>query len=120
MTIRGKLTLLCPKTPRSEPRRIVNLAARLKERGTEESDVIVEDISTRGCKLRPCGTAEVDRVVWLKLPGLESIRCRVAWVEADEAGCEFETLIHESQLDFVRSQALMRLRRPVAAFGLKR
>lgn len=120
MIIRGKLALLSSRVARSEPRRIVNLAARLKEQGTQESDVVVEDISTRGCKLHPAGAAEVDRVMWLKLPGLGPIRCRVVWIQGDEAGCEFESLLHDSDFDNLRSQALLRTKRTVAAFGQKR
>jgi len=120
MMIRGTMALLAQNTPRSEPRRIVNLAARLQERGTQGSDVIVEDISTGGCKLRPAGGAEVDRVVWLKLSGLEPIRCRVVCIEGDEAGCEFESLLHDGDLDHLRSQALLRPKRTVAAFGQRR
>ena len=120
MIIRGKVAISTERVARSEPRRIVNIAARLRERGTQELDVIVEDISTHGCKFSPPGESEVGRIIWLKLTGLESIRCRIVWIEGDEAGCEFETQVPDTDIEFLQQQSLFRPKERVASFGRRR
>lgn len=117
MMIRGRLATLSIRAKRAEPRRIVNLAARLKDRGTTFADVCVEDISTKGCKFTPIGAAELGDGVWLKLPGLEPIPGRIAWIDGSDGGCAFGRELHESDLDLLRSQAFSRPKGRVTSFG---
>jgi hypothetical protein len=84
---------------RKATRRIVNLAAALREDGSKKLQVVVLDISTGGFKCDTSEPCEEGAEVWLKLPGFEAKRSRVVWVRGSEAGCEFETPLHPSDLE---------------------
>jgi hypothetical protein len=86
---------------RKAERRIVNLAAALREEGATTFPVQVLDISTGGYKVQADTSLEEGTEVWLKLPGFEAKRSRVIWSKDNEAGCEFETGLHPAELQVV-------------------
>ena len=59
----------------------------------------LEDISTFGCRLSGTDQLEINRRVWLRLPGATPVVATVVWTERGAAGCRFDTPI---------SQGLMR------------
>jgi hypothetical protein len=84
---------------RKAERRIVNLAAALREAGAKTSNIVVLDIAVGGFKAELVEEAEEGAEVWLKLPGFEAKRSRVVWTKGKEAGCEFETPLHPRELE---------------------
>jgi hypothetical protein len=84
---------------RKAERRIVNLAAALREAGAKTSNVVVLDIAIGGFKAEMAEEVEEGSEVWLKLPGFEAKRSRVVWTKGKEAGCEFETPLHPRELE---------------------
>jgi hypothetical protein len=98
---------------RKAERRIVNLAAALRENGARTSKIVVVDISVGGFKAE----AQVPHLegdeVWLKLAGLEPRRSRVVWVrdgeKGQEIGCEFEWPLHPRELEIIVAPAPRRI-----------
>ena len=86
---------------RSAERRIVNLAARLREPGATIVDAEVLDLSTDGYMAVTDLVLEVGASVWLKLPGLEPQSSRVVWAEAGKAGFQFTNPLHPATLELV-------------------
>jgi PilZ domain-containing protein len=86
---------------RKAERRIVNLAAALREEGARSSKIVVLDISTGGFKAEAEGPIEEGSEVWLKLTGLEAKRSRVVWRKDKDIGCEFEWPLHPKELDII-------------------
>jgi hypothetical protein len=84
---------------RKAERRIVNIAAALREDGAKKSAIVILDVSTGGFKCDTPEPLEEGVEVWLKLAGFEAKRSRVIWVRGNEAGCEFETPLHQLELD---------------------
>jgi hypothetical protein len=84
---------------RKAERRIVNLAAALREAGAKTSNIVVLDIAIGGFKAELAEEAEEGAEVWLKLAGFEAKRSRVVWTKGKEAGCEFETPLHPRELE---------------------
>jgi hypothetical protein len=84
---------------RKAERRIVNLAAALREDGAKTSNVVVHDIAVGGFKAELSEEMEEGGEVWLKLPGFEAKRSRIVWTKGKEAGCEFETPLHPRELE---------------------
>ena len=76
MNVKGKLASWTATGKRAERRRVVNLAARLNERDAKSVDVRAVDVSSVGCMVTPAGPSKVGDIVWLKLSGLEPLRCR--------------------------------------------
>ena len=107
---RGQLAVLPAADGRRAERRIVNLAARLREPGAQIADIDVLNLSTDGFMAQGEGIAfEAGAAVWLKLPGLEPQNCRVVWAEDGKAGFEFATPLHPATLELLVAAS----RRPI-------
>jgi hypothetical protein len=107
-----------PPDGRKTERRIVNLAAALRENGARTHAVVIVDISTGGFKAETPEPVEEGSEVWLKLPGFEARRSRVAWNKDAVIGCEFETPLHQSELEVIVTPAPRRITKGV--FGPRR
>lgn len=101
MSIRGQLAQVPQKDLRKYSRRAVNIAARLRDRGTSLIEVEVLDLSTNGCRIQTNVAIDPQSYVWLKLPGMEALFTRVIWVEDKLAGCEFLAPLHRGVIDLL-------------------
>ena len=99
MYINAELSQLPISDGRKAERRMVNLAAALREEGARTAPVQVLDIAVGGFKVESRTPFEEGTEVWLKLPGFEAKRSHVVWVKEDQAGCEFETELHPAELE---------------------
>jgi hypothetical protein len=94
---------------RKAERRIVNLAAALRENGARTSKIVVVDISVGGFKADAEDAHQIGDEVWLKLAGLEPRRSRVVWArdgaKGCEIGCEFEWPLHPRELELIIAPA---------------
>ena len=98
---KAQLAILPVIEGRSAERRIVNLAARLREPGATIVDAEVRDLSTGGFMAETSLALEPGAIVWLKLPGLEPQNSRVAWAEDGKLGCQFATPLHPLTLEML-------------------
>jgi hypothetical protein len=103
----AELSVLPTTDQRKAPRRIVNLAAALREEGATISAVKVLDISLGGCRLETEADLEVGGQVWLKLPGLETKRSRIVWTQGRHGGCEFDVPLHPAELDLLMPRRVL-------------
>ena len=101
MFINAELSQLPISDGRKAERRIVNLAAALREEGAKKASILVLDLSIGGFKAQVEDSFEEGSEVWLKVPGFEAKRSRVKWIRGNEAGCEFETPLHQRDLDLM-------------------
>jgi hypothetical protein len=99
--IKAELSQFPVADGRKAERRIVNLAAALREDGVKTDSVTVLDVSTGGFKAEADTEIEEGTEVWLKLPGFEVRRSRVVWARGGEIGCEFQLPLHPSELDLL-------------------
>lgn len=98
---KGQLAILPVREGRKAERRVVNLAASLREPGATIGDAEVLNLSETGFLAESDVALEVGAQVWLKLPGLEPTASRVVWVEGRKAGFEFSTPLHPATLELV-------------------
>ena len=98
---KGQLAILPPTEGRSAERRIVNLAARLRDPGATLVDAEVRDLSTDGFMAETGLSLDTGAIVWLKLPGLEPQNSRVVWTEDGKIGCQFATPLHPLTLEML-------------------
>lgn len=115
---RGQLAILPVPNGRKAERRLVNLAARLRDPGASVAEVEVLNLSTHGFAAQGTFALEPGAYVWLKLPGLEPQNSRVVWVEADKAGFEFATPLHPATIELLVETHRKPLRR--GHFGAQR
>jgi len=96
---KAQLAILPTPEGRTSERRVVNLAASLREPGASLVDIEVVNLSTGGFAAVSDRRFEIGSRVWLKLPGIEATHCHVVWVEEGKAGFEFVTPLHPATLD---------------------
>jgi PilZ domain-containing protein len=97
--INAELSTLPISEGRKAERRILNIAAALREEGATTATVFVIDISPGGFKIQSDEPPLEGTEVWLKLPGFEAKRSRVIWAKDKEAGCEFENELHAAEIE---------------------
>jgi hypothetical protein len=107
--INAELSQLPIGDGRKAERRIVNLAAALRENGAKTSQIIVLDISSCGFRAEVGDDVGEGSEVWLKLPNFEAKRSRVIWRKDSEAGCEFETPLHDQEIQLIVAPAPRRI-----------
>ena len=83
---------------RAAHRRVVDLAAYIRECDAEVLEVTVMDLSENGCQLGSSHHLEPKATIWLKIPGMVARKATVMWAEGEEAGCEFASPFHASAL----------------------
>lgn len=98
---KAHLAILPTPEGRSAERRIVNLAASLREPGASLADAEVVNLSVTGFAAESDASLEPGSHVWLKLPGLEPTNCRVVWVDGRKAGFEFLSPLHPGTLEML-------------------
>jgi hypothetical protein len=111
--INAELSQLPVGDGRKAERRIVNLAAALREDGARTSPIVVLDISVGGFRAEVEDEVQDGCEVWLKLPGFEAKRSKVVWKRGREAGCEFEMPLHERELELMTAPAPRKITRGV-------
>ena len=109
MFIDAELSQIPITDGRKAERRIVNLAAALREQGAKSVKIVVVDISVGGFKAEAEEPHNEGDEVWLKLPGLEPRRSRVVWTKEKDVGCEFEWPLHPKELDAIVAPAPRRI-----------
>ena len=92
---------------RKAERRVVNLAARLRDPGSRLIEEEIVNLSTTGFMARGA-EIEVGALVWLKLAGLEPQSCKVVWNDDGKAGFEFVNPLHVATIE----QILVANRKP--------
>jgi hypothetical protein len=97
---RAQLAIL-PTDSRRAPRRVVNLAARLREPGARLVDIELLNLSTTGFMAQCDASLEQGDPVWLKLPGCAPESAKVVWIEDGKAGFEFATPLHEATVEML-------------------
>jgi hypothetical protein len=98
---RGQLAILPTPEGRTSERRIVNLAARLREPGASIFDAEVNNLSVDGFMATVPVALEPGTNVWLRLPGLEPQNSRVVWFEDGKAGFQFVNPIHPATIELL-------------------
>ena len=108
---RGQLAILPAVEGRSAERRVVNLAARLRDPGASVLDAEVQNLSAEGFMAETDVPLETGIQVWLKLPGLEPQNCRVMWSEGGKTGFQFSTPLHSATLEMLVNAGRKQIRR---------
>jgi hypothetical protein len=101
MALTGQLSIDAGHDGRRAARKDVVLGAGLRQRGAHAVTVQIMDLSTHGFRAATHLELEPGADVWLKMPGLESMHARVAWMRGHLMGCEFVRPLHPAVLDMV-------------------
>ncbi|MDT9599314.1 PilZ domain-containing protein [Sphingosinicella rhizophila] len=105
MDLTGQLAFENSSEHRKSERRDVALGAGLRQRGASSVTVEILDLSVHGFRAETHLELEPGTDLWLKLPGLESLHGRVAWMRGHLLGGEFVRPLHPAVLDMIVSKA---------------
>jgi hypothetical protein len=97
----GQLSTAPAAAPRQAERKHVEMGAGLRQRGASGVSVQILDLSTHGFRASTHLDLEKGADVWLKLPGLEALHARVAWMNGYLVGCEFVRPLHPAVLQMM-------------------
>jgi hypothetical protein len=100
---RGQLAILPTPEGRQAERRVVNLAARLRDPGASVAEVDIINLSISGFMAHGDLGLETGSHAWLKLPGLEPQNCKLVWLKDGKAGFEFINPLHPATLELLAS-----------------
>jgi hypothetical protein len=79
----------------------VAVGAGLRQRGAGGVTVQLLDLSVNGFRAATHLELLPGTDIWLKLPGLESLQCRVVWMRGHLLGGEFVRPLHPAVLDMI-------------------
>ena len=99
----AQLATLPAAEGRRAERRVVNLAASLREPGAAVADAEVLNLSASGFAATSALPLEAGQSVYLKLPGLEAQKCLVVWVDGDKGGFQFVSPLHPAEVEQIVS-----------------
>ena len=90
---------------RCAPRSKVSIAASLRPSGSRSFQTVVHDLSLSGFSAVSVNRLHAGNLVWLSLPGLESLQAEVIWWEDSMVGCAFHSLMNPIVLENVLNRA---------------
>ncbi|MEQ7873927.1 PilZ domain-containing protein [Sphingomonas sp. ASV193] len=82
-----------------------------RKHGGSRYPVDIFDISPEGARISPPVRVEAGQQVWLKVPGMDAIHGRIAWMRDWQAGVEFDNPFHPAVFQLI----VERLRGPSAS-----
>lgn len=92
----------------TDPRRAARVALRadieFRRAGEHRWRVNILDFSPEGCRVEVPVKVDVDDLVWISLPAIESIQGVVCWVKEWEVGVQFAKPLYPSVFDMVRER----------------
>ncbi len=87
--------------PRKSARASLPAELELRQSGHKKYQITVRDCSPQGCCLNLVDRLSLDEVVWIKLPGLDSLEAYVCWTKDFVAGVEFTKPLHPAVFDML-------------------
>jgi hypothetical protein len=89
----GNRYAMAAQEDRSAPRNRVSIPASLRPSGSKGVQTVVNDLSLSGFSATSINRIHPGTIVWLTMPGFESMQASVVWWEDGLVGCAFEKLL---------------------------
>lgn len=70
--------------------------------GDHRHRVHILDFSPHGCRIKLPVVVRPDDIIWISLPGIETMQARACWVDHWIVGVEFDAPLHEAVFNAVR------------------
>lgn len=84
---------LAAQEDRCAPRTRLSIPAQLRPSGSKGIQTVVHDLSLSGFSCMVVNRLHNGTLVWLTLPGLESLQAQVIWWNSSLVGCAFSQLL---------------------------
>jgi PilZ domain len=84
--------------------RVLNAEIGMRRMGSFSFQVVLEDISTGGCKVELVDFVEVNDHVIARFPGIEPFSAKVSWADSRSAGIDFDRPLHPAVFEQLLSR----------------
>jgi len=91
-------------TPRRAERVPLRADVDFRRAGDHRYRVNILDFSPEGCRIEAPVSVATGDMIWISLPGLESIQGAVCWVKEWNVGIEFSRPLYPSVFDMLRDR----------------
>lgn len=90
-------------TRRLDPRTNIQAEIFVRQATAQLFRATLSDISVSGFKLNSFTSLNTDKMVFVKIPGLESLGAHIRWEDYQDYGCEFANPLHPAVFDHLVS-----------------
>ena len=90
--------------PRRAERVLLRADIDFRRAGDHRYRVNIFDLSPEGCRIESPIIVSQGDIIWISLPGLESIEAEVCWVKEWIVGVEFTRPLYPSVFEMVRDR----------------
>lgn len=75
----------------------------VRQTNTQLFRTVLSDLSVTGFKMQSCTSLDEDKLIFVTLPGLQTLAAHIRWVHYQDYGCEFTSPLHPAVLDHIVS-----------------
>lgn len=95
--------ILTADSRRANDRVDVSAEIFVRQSDTQLFRTTLSDLSVSGFKMLSCTSLDTDKLVFITLPGLQTLAAHIRWVRYQDYGCEFTATLHPAVLDHIVS-----------------
>ena len=88
---------------RASIREIVCAELFIRQSNTQLFRTTLSDLSVTGFRMESCTSLDSGKLVFVSLPGLQTLAARIVWEHYHDYGCQFTAPLHPAVLDHVVS-----------------
>ncbi len=92
---------LVGKDLRARKRELVSAELFIRQSDTQLFRTTLSDLSVTGFRMESCTNLDGDKLVFVTLPGLQTLAARIVWANYNDYGCQFSAPLHPAVLDHV-------------------
>ena len=70
----------------------------VRQSDTQKFRTILSDLSVTGFKMECCTSLDAEKLVFVTIPGLQTLGAHIRWVHYHDYGCEFTAPLHPAVL----------------------
>ncbi len=88
---------------RSSDRETVTSEIFVRQSNTQLFRTLLSDLSVTGFKMQSCTSLDENKLVFVTIPGLQTLGAHIRWVHYEDFGCEFTAPLHPAVLAHIVS-----------------
>ena len=88
---------------RCSDRETITAEILVRQSNTQLFPTTLSDLSVTGFKMLSCTNLDPDKLVFVTLPGLQTLGAHIRWVRYHDFGCEFTAPLHPAVLAHIVS-----------------
>lgn len=92
---------LAADSRRSSEREAVTAEIFVRQSNTQLFRTTLSDLSVTGFKMQSCTSLDTDKLVFVTLPGLQTLGAHIRWAHYNDYGCEFTAPLHAAVLQHI-------------------